>query len=74
MVRIIEITETQARVVIPAGEHHALTGILRDINFNYLMLIQSLEDKIFSHIQAHEMAAVLNRDAAHDAIDLHSPP
>jgi ABC-2 type transport system ATP-binding protein len=69
----IEITETQAKVVIPAGEHHALAGILTDANFNYLLSIQSLEDKIFSHIQAHEMAALLNRDAARNADELHPP-
>jgi ABC-type multidrug transport system ATPase subunit/multisubunit Na+/H+ antiporter MnhF subunit len=69
----IDITETQAKVVIPAGEHRALTGILTDINFNYLMSIQSLEDKIFSQIQAHEMAALHDRDAARNAEDLHPP-
>jgi ABC-type multidrug transport system ATPase subunit len=70
----IEITEKQARVVIPAEEHQTLTAVLNDINFPYLMSIQSLEEKIFSHIQEREMTALLNRDAAHNTEDedLHS--
>jgi ABC-type multidrug transport system ATPase subunit len=65
----IEITETQARVVIPAEEHQTLTAVLNDINFPYLMSIQSLEEKIFSHIQEREMTALLNREAAHNTED-----
>jgi ATP-binding cassette subfamily A (ABC1) protein 5 len=58
----IEVVDEQARVVIPAEEIHVLTGILKDINFHYLMSIQSLEEKIFAHVHEHEMATLLNRD------------
>jgi ABC-type multidrug transport system ATPase subunit len=66
---VIEITETQIKVVIPAEEHQVLTAVLNDINFPYLMSIQSLEEKIFSHIQEREMAALLNQDATHNTED-----
>jgi ABC-type multidrug transport system ATPase subunit len=63
----IEVVDEQAKVVIPAEESHALMGILKDINFHYLMSIQSLEEKIFAHVQEHEMAYLLNKD--HDMND-----
>jgi hypothetical protein len=65
----IEITETQIKVVITAEEHQSLTAVLNDINFPYLISIQSLEEKIFLHVQEREMTALLNRDAAHNAED-----
>jgi ABC-type multidrug transport system ATPase subunit len=65
----IEITETQAKVVIPADQHQGLAAVLNDIKFPYLMSIQSLEEKIFSHIQEREMVALLNRDSIHSIED-----
>jgi hypothetical protein len=52
--------------VIPSDQQHELVEMLRDISFSYLMSIQSLEDKIFSHIHETEMAQVLRRSAHHD--------
>jgi ABC-type multidrug transport system ATPase subunit len=57
-----EITEDRAKVMIPAEEHGALAGILRDIDFEYLLSVQNLEEQIFSHIQEHEIQCVLRRD------------
>jgi ABC-type multidrug transport system ATPase subunit len=51
----LEVTEESVKVVIPAEEHGALIGILKDFKFQYLMSIQNLEEKIFSHIQEQEM-------------------
>jgi ABC-type multidrug transport system ATPase subunit len=65
----IEVREAKAKVVIPPDQQRSLAQVLGDINFNYLMSIQSLEDKIFSHIQEKEMAVLLQRDANHDADD-----
>jgi len=62
----IEVTEARAKVVIPSDQQHELAEMLRGISFSYLMSIQSLEDKIFSHIQETEMAQVLRRSAHHE--------
>jgi hypothetical protein len=58
----LERTEQGVKMVIPAEDHHSLSTILAEMHFNYLMSIQSLEEKIFSHIQDTEMAVIHKRD------------
>jgi ABC-type multidrug transport system ATPase subunit len=62
----IEILEGRARVVIPSEEVHALTKVLPELQFGYLISIQNLEEKIFSHIQEQEMAMVEKKAAETD--------
>ena len=57
----VELTERNASVVLPADTPN-MSSILRDIDFNYLLTIQSLEEKIFSRIQASEMERLLKKD------------
>lgn len=57
----VELTERNASVVLPADTPN-MSAILRDIDFNYLLTIQSLEEKIFSRIQASEMEKLLKKD------------
>jgi ABC-type multidrug transport system ATPase subunit len=70
----IEITEDRATVAIPAGDHGALVGILRDIHFEYLMSVQNLEEQIFSHVQQHETQQLLRRDSEMQAEDTDEYP
>jgi ABC-type multidrug transport system ATPase subunit len=65
----VEIQEGQARVVISAEEHGLLGKILKDMTFKYLMSIQNLEEKVFSHIQEEEMSVLRQRDSAINAED-----
>jgi ABC-type multidrug transport system ATPase subunit len=65
----VEIAEGRASAVISAEEHGLLGGILKDITFKYLMSIQNLEEKVFSHIQEQEMAVLRQRDSAINADD-----
>jgi hypothetical protein len=51
----IEVAEGKATVRISAEEHALLGRVLTAIDFPYLMAIQNLEERIFSHIQEQEM-------------------
>jgi ABC-type multidrug transport system ATPase subunit len=65
----VEIEEGRAKVVISAEEHGLLGKILKDITFKYLMSIQNLEEKVFSHIQEQEMSVLRQRDSVINAED-----
>jgi ABC-type multidrug transport system ATPase subunit len=66
--------EQGIKIVIPAEEHQCLSRLLREITFPYLMSIQSLEEKIFSHIQETEMAQLHRRDTEIDRGDMDMHP
>jgi ABC-type multidrug transport system ATPase subunit len=70
----VERTEQGVRIVIPADEHQSLSRVLHQINFHYLMSIQSLEEKIFSHIQETEFEGFLRRNGEIDAMDTERHP
>ena len=59
----VEVSDQRATVVLPSDAPH-ISSILKDLDFHYLMSIQSLEEKIFSHIQEHEMEVLRNRNKA----------
>jgi ABC-type multidrug transport system ATPase subunit len=65
----IEVNEGRATTVISAEEHGLLGGILKDMNFKYLMSIQNLEEKVFSHIQEQELSVLHRRDSTINADD-----
>ena len=62
----VEVSEQRASVVLPAEATH-ISNVLKELDFEYLMSIQSLEEKIFSHIQEHELQVLLNRNKEHDS-------
>ena len=62
----VEISDRNASVVLPADTPN-MSAILRDIDFNYLLTIQSLEEKIFSRIQAKEMQELLKKNRDEDS-------
>jgi ABC-type multidrug transport system ATPase subunit len=66
---VVDVTEGKATVVIGAEEHALLGRILSAIDFPYLMAIQNLEERIFSHIQEQEMQQLRRRMTAQDAED-----
>jgi ABC-type multidrug transport system ATPase subunit len=66
---VVEIAEGRARAVISAEEHGVLGGVLKDLSFKYLMSIQNLEEKVFSHIQEAEMSILTRRDSLVNADD-----
>jgi ABC-type multidrug transport system ATPase subunit len=69
----VELAEGRAQIVISAEEHGVLGGLLKDITFGYLMSIQNLEEKVFSHIQEQEMSLLHKHESAlaADEEDLH---
>jgi ABC-type multidrug transport system ATPase subunit len=69
----IENADGRAQIVISAEEHGVLGTLLKDLTFPYLMSIQNLEEKVFSHIQEQEMSQLRRRDAAivEDDEDVH---
>jgi ABC-type multidrug transport system ATPase subunit len=71
-----EIADGRARVVISAEENGALGSLLKDITFSYLMSIQNLEEKVFSHIQEQEMSRLHRQgsDKLADDEDVHPRP
>jgi ABC-type multidrug transport system ATPase subunit len=58
----IELAEARAVAIIPSDESHNLTNVLKEIDFKYLLSIQNLEEKIFSHIQECEQEMVMRKD------------
>lgn len=54
----IEVTTNEGRgfTVLPSDDLQAITNILNEIKFPFLLSIQSLEQKIFDDIQSHELA------------------
>ena len=62
----VEVSDRNASVVLPADTPN-MSAILRDIDFNYLLTIQSLEEKIFSRIQAKEMQELLKKNRDEDS-------
>ena len=62
----VEVSDRNASVVLPADTPN-MSNILRDLDFTYLLTIQSLEEKIFSRIQAKEMAELLKKNRDEDS-------
>jgi ABC-type multidrug transport system ATPase subunit len=59
----VEVRESRAFVVIPSSDDsHKLTNILKEFSFSYLLSIQNLEEKIFSHVQDHELEMLLRKE------------
>jgi ABC-2 type transport system ATP-binding protein len=50
----LETMEGRVRVVVSADNVEGLIKVLHEIDFKYLMSIQSLEEKLFSHVQERE--------------------
>lgn len=51
----VSVDEGKAKLKISADESVALSHILKNINFKYILSIQSLEETVFNHIQKHEL-------------------
>jgi ABC-type multidrug transport system ATPase subunit len=58
----VQVADGRATAVVSAEENGEIGAILKELPFKYLLAVQNLEEKVFAHIQAEEIAAVQRKE------------